>query len=75
MSYSRQYVENVLLTWCEDNTVRIWKETATVYLDFQTVVNNAEVICIEKISTRERSKKHSLRGTRAKIKTLLKKIV
>ncbi|EJD75711.1 hypothetical protein LOAG_17206 [Loa loa] len=73
---SRQYVQNVLLTWCEDNTVRIWKETATVSLDFQTVINMAEVICIEKSSTKERcSKKHSLRGPRTKIKAFLKKIM
>ncbi|EJW88048.1 hypothetical protein WUBG_01037 [Wuchereria bancrofti] len=73
---SRQYVQNALLTWCEDNTVRIWKEATTVSVDFQTVISTAEVIFIEKSPTGERcSKKHSLRSTRAKIKTFLKKIM
>ncbi|KAK6110658.1 RAVE protein 1 C terminal family protein [Brugia pahangi] len=73
---SRQYVQNALLTWCGDNTVRIWKESTTISVDFQTVISTAEVICIEKSLTGERcSKKHSLRSTRAKIKTFLKKIM
>ncbi|CAG9539942.1 unnamed protein product [Cercopithifilaria johnstoni] len=73
---SRQYVQNTLLTWCEDNTVRIWKEAATVSLDFQAVISSAEVMYIERNPTSERCyKKHSLRGTRAKIKNFLKKIM
>ncbi|KAM3726028.1 DmX-like protein [Dirofilaria immitis] len=73
---SRQYVQNALLTWCEDSTVRIWKEAATGSLDFQTVISTAEVAYVEKSPTRKPySKKHSFRGTRAKIKTFLKKIM
>ncbi|KAL3982356.1 RAVE protein 1 C terminal family protein [Acanthocheilonema viteae] len=73
---SRQYVQNALLTWCEDKTVRIWKEAATVSLDFQTVISNVEMISLDKNPATECcSKKPSLRATREKIRSFLKKIV
>ncbi|VDN30317.1 unnamed protein product [Gongylonema pulchrum] len=40
---SRQCVQNALLTWCEDNTVRIWKEATNIAGDFQIVSSTTEV--------------------------------
>uniref|UniRef100_A0A915PHM0 RAVE complex protein Rav1 C-terminal domain-containing protein n=1 Tax=Setaria digitata TaxID=48799 RepID=A0A915PHM0_9BILA len=73
---SRQYVQNALLTWCEDNTVRIWKEAAPVSMESQTLNSSIGVTCDERSPVRERcSKRHSLQGTRARIKVFLKKIM
>lgn len=74
--FFRQCVQNALLTWCEDNTVRIWKEGTNIASDFQVVNSAAEVTSIEKSSPKERrSKRHSLWSTRTRIKALIKKIL
>ncbi|VDN05634.1 unnamed protein product [Thelazia callipaeda] len=72
----KQYVQNVLLTWCEDNTVRVWKEPTTESSDFQIMKSVAEVACLERnLRSEHRSKNHSIRSTRIKIKALVKKIL
>lgn len=69
----RKCVQNAIVTWCEDNTARIWKETCISSTEFQVVSSIYEVVSMEK-APEQKSKRRSLRNTSGRIKALLRKI-
>lgn len=44
----KKYVQNALITWCEDNTSRIWKEIPNRESPAEFLIEAAEVLAREK---------------------------
>uniref|UniRef100_A0A914ZRW3 RAVE complex protein Rav1 C-terminal domain-containing protein n=1 Tax=Parascaris univalens TaxID=6257 RepID=A0A914ZRW3_PARUN len=72
---SRHCVQNVLLTWCEDNTARIWKETISVNT---TPLNNdlLDAGSIDKNTSSKLAYKSSkMRNARTRLMSRLKNLI
>lgn len=44
----RKYIQNAIITWCDDNTSRIWKEIPSRGTAFNVLIEAAEVVAQEK---------------------------
>ncbi|VDK43174.1 unnamed protein product [Anisakis simplex] len=70
---SRRCVQNVLLTWCEDNTARLWKETPIISSTLQ--VNNETALSDKSSFMKNESKSSRMRSARLKMIARLKNVV
>ncbi|MFH4976062.1 hypothetical protein AB6A40_002771 [Gnathostoma spinigerum] len=73
---SRRCVQNVLMTWCEDNTVRIWKETPTPEFSVQFNGDSLDTTSTDKALSKKTAIRHSrIRNVRTKIASRLRNIL
>ncbi|VDM24379.1 unnamed protein product [Toxocara canis] len=73
---SRRCVQNVLLTWCEDNTARIWKETPAVSFALQMNSDFADAVFADKNTPAKFSyKSNKMWNARSKMISRLKNLI
>ncbi|CAD5221721.1 unnamed protein product [Bursaphelenchus xylophilus] len=72
----RKCVSNVLITWCSDNTSRIWKQTPSTNDTVEQLLTAVQVVQQEKPSRKKVSNKHNtLKKARTRLISKINKLM
>lgn len=72
----RKCVNNAIITWCADNTSRVWKQTPSINDTVEQLLNAVQVVQQDRNVTRKSPSKHAtLKKARTRLMSKINKLM